>query len=257
MEKQSKFHWKAPLRLALAGVLLFSAFTGFCEPRGPGQAPSASAPESTDAYRNAREQMVQQQIAARGVRDPRVLQAMKDVPRHLFVPPEVQTHAYQDTPLPIGYGQTIYQPYIVGFMTEALKLRPQDRVLEVGTGSGYQAAILSILVREVYSIEIIEPLARQAADRLNRLGYANVKVCAGDGYQGWPEAAPFDAIIVTAAPDHVPKPLLDQLAPGGRLVIPVGEYFQTLKRIVRTERGFKTEELLPVRFVPMTGEAQK
>jgi len=243
--------------LVLAGVLLFSAFTGFCQPSGPSQSSSTSVQKSADAQRRAREQMVQQQIAARGVRDPRVLQAMRDVPRHLFVPPEMQQHAYQDTPLPIGYGQTISQPYIVGFMTEALKLKPQDRVLEVGTGSGYQAAILSVLVREVYSIEIVEPLATQAAERLKRLGYANVKVRAGDGYQGWPEAAPFDAIIVTAAPDHVPKPLLDQLAPGGRLVIPVGEFFQTLKRIVRTDRGFKTEELLPVRFVPMTGEAQK
>jgi protein-L-isoaspartate(D-aspartate) O-methyltransferase len=253
----SKFHRRSPVLLVLAGVLLFSAFTGFCQPSGPSQSSSTSVQKSADAQRRAREQMVQQQIAARGVRDPRVLQAMRDVPRHLFVPPEMQQHAYQDTPLPIGYGQTISQPYIVGFMTEALKLKPQDRVLEVGTGSGYQAAILSVLVREVYSIEIVEPLATQAAERLKRLGYANVKVRAGDGYQGWPEAAPFDAIIVTAAPDHVPKPLLDQLAPGGRLVIPVGEFFQTLKRIVRTDRGFKTEELLPVRFVPMTGEAQK
>jgi protein-L-isoaspartate(D-aspartate) O-methyltransferase len=253
----SKFHRRSPVLLVLAGVLLFSAFTGFCQPSGPSQSSSTSVQKSADAQRRAREQMVQQQIAARGVRDPRVLQAMRDVPRHLFVPPEMQQHAYQDTPLPIGYGQTISQPYIVGFMTEALKLKPQDRVLEVGTGSGYQAAILSVLVREVYSIEIVEPLATQAAERLKRLGYANVKVRAGDGFQGWPEAAPFDAIIVTAAPDHVPKPLLDQLAPGGRLVIPVGEFFQTLKRIVRTDRGFKTEELLPVRFVPMTGEAQK
>ncbi|MCL5670238.1 MAG: protein-L-isoaspartate(D-aspartate) O-methyltransferase [Acidobacteria bacterium] len=223
------------------------------------EARSASEPAVQDpiSQRKAREKMVRQQIAARGVRDARVLDALRKVPRHLFVPMVMQPHAYQDTPLPIGYAQTISQPYVVGFMTEALKLRPQDRVLEIGTGSGYQAAVLSLLVQDVYSIEIVEPLGREAAERLQRLGYANVKVRIGDGYKGWPEAAPFDAIIVTAAPGHIPQPLLDQLAPGGRLLVPVGKDVQTLVRVRRTAKGFKPEELLGVRFVPMTGEAEK
>jgi protein-L-isoaspartate(D-aspartate) O-methyltransferase len=240
----------------LAGLLLLPGAVQVCH--APSSQVSSVAVESdTDATCKAREQMVRQQIAARGVRDQRVLDAMRKVPRHLFVPPQMQPYAYLDSPLPIGYEQTISQPYIVGFMTEALELKPEDRVLEVGTGSGYQAAVLSLLVREAYSIEIVAPLAHYAAERLQNLGYGNVKVRAGDGYQGWPQAAPFEAIIVTAAPDHVPQPLLDQLAPGGRLVLPVGEQFQTLTRIRRTPRGFKSEELLPVRFVPMTGQAEK
>lgn len=231
--------------------------TNVCQrPSPPEVATVPSGPESS-AQRQARQQMVQQQIAARGVRDKNVLQAMLKVQRHLFVPLEMQPYAYLDTPLPIGHEQTISQPYIVGFMTEALKLKPGERVLEIGTGSGYQAAVLSLLALEVYSIEIVEPLATEASERLRRLDYSNVKVRAGDGYRGWPEAAPFDAIIVTAAPDHIPQPLLDQLAPGGRLVVPVGKHFQTLTRVRRTTTGFKTEHLLPVRFVPMTGEAEK
>lgn len=200
--------------------------------------------------------MVQQQIAGRGVRDRRVLDALRAVPRHLFVPSLMQPYAYLDSPLPIGYGQTISQPYIVAFMSEALKLKPQDHLLEIGTGSGYQAAVLSLLVESVYTIEIVEPLGKEASKRLQRLGYTNVKVRIGDGYRGWPEAAPFQAIIVTAAPGHIPQPLLDQLAPGGRLVIPVGKGTQTLVRIKRTSKGFRQEELLPVRFVPMTGEVE-
>lgn len=201
--------------------------------------------------------MVQRQIASRGVSDQRVLEAMRKVPRHLFVPPQMGPYAYLDAPLPIGYGQTISQPYVVAFMTHALKLKPEDRVLEVGTGSGYQAAVLSLIVREVYSIEIVEPLATEAALRLRELGYENVKVRAGDGYRGWPEAAPFDAIMVTAAPRHVPQPLVDQLTSDGYLVLPVGKYFQKLVRIQRSAHGFKREDLLPVRFVPMTGEAER
>lgn len=243
--------------MVLAGVLIFPAVVSVCEAPQTPQISTVPTAQEPNALRNAREQMVRQQIAARGVKDKGVLQAMREVPRHLFVPAEMQPYAYADSPLPIGYEQTISQPYIVGFMTEALKLRPQDRVLEVGTGSGYQAAVLSVLVKEVYSIEIVEPLAKEAAARLQRLGCSNVKVRAGDGYRGWPEAAPFDAIIVTAAPDHLPQPLLDQLAPNGRLVIPVGRTFQTLTRIRRTTKGFKKESLLPVRFVPMTGEAEK
>lgn len=247
---------RLPIWAALAGMLLLPGAVQVCH--GPSSQVSNVAVESdSEATLKAREQMVRRQIEARGVRDQRVIDAMRKIPRHLFVPPQMQPYAYADSPLPIGYEQTISQPYIVGFMTEALELKPEDRVLEVGTGSGYQAAVLSLLVSEVYSIEIVAPLAHQAAERLQNLGYGNVKVRAGDGYQGWPEAAPFEAIIVTAAPDHVPKPLLDQLAPGGRLVLPVGEQLQTLTRIRRTPKGLKSEELLPVRFVPMTGEAEK
>jgi protein-L-isoaspartate(D-aspartate) O-methyltransferase len=173
------------------------------------------------------------------------------VPRHRFVPPEMQEAAYDDTALPIGLGQTISQPYIVAFMTEALELKPGDRVLEIGTGSGYQAAVLSLLAREVYSIEIIEALGKKAEARLKQLGYANVRVRIGDGYRGWPESAPFDAIIVTAAPPDVPPTLVAQLGPGGRMVIPVGQYEQDLIRLRRTTRGLERESLLPVRFVPM------
>jgi len=201
--------------------------------------------------------MVREQIANRGVRDARVLAAMRKVPRHLFVPSEMQSAAYSDTPLPIGHRQTISQPYIVAFMSEAMELKPQDRVLEIGTGSGYQAAILAELVREVYSIEIVEPLGKEVAARLKDLGYERVKLRIGDGYRGWPEAAPFDAIIVTAAPDHVPPALVEQLREGGRLVLPVGRFAQDLLRVRRTAKGIVQENLLPVRFVPMVGEAEK
>ena len=210
-------------------------------------------------YAAAQKRMVEQQLipSSRGITDPAVLRAMATVPRHEFVPGAIKRHAYADQPLPIGYGQTISQPYVVAFMTEKLAPRETDRVLEIGTGSGYQAAILSGLVREVYSIEIVEPLAKRAAGDLARLGYRNVSVRHGDGYQGWPEAAPFDAIIVTCAPDHVPQPLVDQLKEGGRMVIPVGEQddqnlFLLRKRGDRLER----EAILPVRFVPMTGAAE-
>lgn len=205
----------------------------------------------------ARERMVREQIEARGVTDARVLAAMRAVPRHELVPEELRGSAYEDRPLPIGYGQTISQPYVVAFMTQALELEPGDRVLEVGTGSGYQAAVLGELAKEVYTIEIVEPLAERAAADLARLGYKNVHVRAGDGYRGWPEHAPFDAIVVTAAPERVPQPLIDQLAVGGRLVLPVGRFIQELVRITREETGLREERLLDVRFVPMTGEAQE
>jgi len=200
--------------------------------------------------------MVQDQIFVRGIRDPRVLEALRKVPRHCFVPPELQPSAYEDSALPIGEGQTISQPYVVAFMTEALELRPQDRVLEIGTGSGYQAAVLSVLVREVYSMEIVERLGREAEARLKEMGYANVHVRIGDGYRGWPEAAPFDAIIVTAAPLDVPPALVAQLRLGGRLVVPVGRYVQNLIRLRRTEKVLERENLLPVRFVPMVPEGE-
>lgn len=200
--------------------------------------------------------MVTDQIQMRGVNDDRVLRAMAEVPRHLFVPDAQREHAYGDHPLPIGYGQTISQPYIVAFMTEALELSGAERVLEIGTGSGYQAAILSKLAREVFTIEIVEPLAEQATGILEETGCSNVEVRFGDGYRGWPDKAPFDAIILTAAPDHVPDPLLDQLAVGGRLVMPIGRGSQKLILIRRTEEGYEESDLLLVRFVPMTGEAQ-
>jgi len=249
-----KVVWFGFAFLLLLSSALFPAF--LVRAQEPASSPSQPAIQDSSAQRNARERMVAEQIAWRGVRDRRVLDALRKVPRHLFVPPAMQPYAYRDSPLPIGHGQTISQPYIVGFMSEALKLKPQDRVLEIGTGSGYQAAVLALLVQDVYSIEIVEPLGKSAAERLQRLGYTNVKVRIGDGYQGWPDAAPFDAIIVTAAPGHIPQPLLDQLAPGGRLVIPVGRNVQTLVRMSRTPKGFHKERLLPVRFVPMTGEAE-
>jgi protein-L-isoaspartate(D-aspartate) O-methyltransferase len=214
-------------------------------------------PTPTDATAEPRARMVREQIAGRDVRDPRVLAALSRVPRHELVPEDVRMHAYEDRPLPIGYGQTISQPYIVAYMTEQLRLSGDERVLEVGTGSGYQAAVLSELAREVYSIEIVPELGERARADLARLGYRNVHVRVGDGYRGWPEHAPFDAIIVTAAPGHVPQPLVDQLAVGGRLVLPVGDFFQELLLIERDKDGIRQERLLDVRFVPMRGEAER
>jgi protein-L-isoaspartate(D-aspartate) O-methyltransferase len=207
--------------------------------------------------REARERMVHEQIIARGIRDARVLEALREVPRHRFVPPAMQPSAYEDSALPIGLGQTISQPYVVAFMTEALELKPRDRVLEIGTGSGYQAAVLSLLAREVYSMEIVERLGREAEARLKEMGYANVRVRIGDGYRGWPEEAPFDAIIVTAAPPDVPPALVAQLRPGGRMVVPVDRYVQDLIRLRRTAKGLERESLLPVRFVPMVPEGER
>ncbi len=218
--------------------------------------PRQGAADSPESHQ-ARQRMVERQIEARGVSDPRVLAALRKVPRHRFVPPAAQSLAYADTPLPIGHGQTISQPYIVAFMSEALELKGGERVLEIGTGSGYQAAVLAELAKDVYTIEIVEPLAREARTRLQELGFSNIQLRSGDGYRGWPQAAPFDAIMVTAAPDHVPPALVEQLAQGGRLVLPVGTSFQELVRIRRTKNGTRRESLLPVRFVPMTGEARE
>ncbi|HYO14011.1 MAG TPA: protein-L-isoaspartate(D-aspartate) O-methyltransferase [Thermoanaerobaculia bacterium] len=207
-----------------------------------------------------RRRMVEEQIRGRGrdISDPAVLAAMEQVPRHLFVPEGERKNAYADRPLPIGFGQTISQPYIVALMTELLDLGPGDRVLEIGTGSGYQAAVLSRIAREVYTIEIVKPLGERARRTLGRLGYDNVRVRIGDGYKGWPEKAPFDAILVTAAPPTVPEPLLKQLKVGGKLVLPVGRVIQNLYVFTkRADGGFDKKEVLPVLFVPMTGEAQK
>ncbi len=200
--------------------------------------------------------MVDEQIAARGGKDPRVLEAMRETPRHLFGPESLRAYAYEDRPLPIGHRQTISQPYIVAFMTELLRPEPDDVVLEIGTGSGYQAAVLSSLVKTVVSIEILPELAEQAKVQLAAAGRNNVQVITGDGYRGLPERAPFEGIIVTAAPPEVPAALVEQLAVGGRLVIPVGEGIQELLVIERTSSGVTRRSVLPVRFVPMTGEAQ-
>lgn len=201
--------------------------------------------------------MLEQQLKRRGIRDERVLSAMGDVQRHLFVPPELIASAYDDGPLPIGFGQTISQPYVVALMTEVVRPQPTERALDIGTGCGYQAAILSRLAQEVYSMEILEELASQAANRLQDLGYGNVQVRHGDGYRGWPEQAPFDVIIVAAAPEHVPQPLVDQLAPGGRMIIPVGRGSQDLRYLEKDLDGnLRQSQIASVRFVPMTGEAE-
>jgi protein-L-isoaspartate(D-aspartate) O-methyltransferase len=208
-------------------------------------------------YTTARRRMITEQLTGPGrdITNGLVLRAMQRVPRHEFVPHAVKEDAYRDSPLPIGYGQTISQPYIVAFMTQELDPKAQDRVLEVGTGSGYQAAVLAELVAQVYSVEIVPELAKRAAGDLQRLGYTNVVVRAGDGYQGWPEAAPFDSIIVTCAPERVPGPLVSQLKEGGRMIIPVGEPFnQELILLHKTGGRLERYAVLPVRFVPMTGE---
>ncbi len=222
-----------------------------------GCAQETAMKHSEEYYAKLRERMVEQQIIARGVKDSRVIQAMKKVPRHKFMPDDQAPFAYEDEPRPIGYGQTISQPYIVAFMTEQLHLKPTDRVLEIGTGSGYQAAVLAEIADSVFTIEIIPELARDAAKRLKELGYNNVVVKQGDGYNGWPEKAPFDAIIVTAAPPKIPPPLLDQLKKGGTMVLPVGEYVQELVVVKKNESGMTMQNILPVRFVPMTGKVQK
>ncbi len=209
-----------------------------------------------DDFQSQRAGMVKNQIAARGVIDQEVLNAMRTVPRHEFVPAEYKKDAYADHPLPIGHDQTISQPYIVAYMTEALQAKKGDKVLEIGTGSGYQSAVLAQMGLNVYSIEIVEPVGIKASNVLKRLGY-KVHLKIGDGYDGWPKAAPFDSIIVTAAPSEIPSPLKKQLKEGGRLVIPVGKMFQDLKVFKKIAGKLKEEKNLPVRFVPMTGKANK
>jgi protein-L-isoaspartate(D-aspartate) O-methyltransferase len=217
-------------------------------------------PQQVWPYGKERDKMVEDQIERRGVRDPLVLEAMRTVPRHLFVPEGQQEKAYNDYPLPIGYGQTISQPYIVAFMTELMGLKGGERVLEIGTGSGYQAAVLAAITDQVYTVEIIHELGERTIQLLTSLGYgANLKVKIGDGYFGWEEYAPYDAIIVTAAAGHVPPPLIEQLKPGGRIVIPIGGVYQVqnLMVLTKTDEGkVYTKNVLPVRFVPMTGRVQ-
>jgi protein-L-isoaspartate(D-aspartate) O-methyltransferase len=224
----------------------------------PGHAPQALAQDEA-AFVRKRLAMVEEQVASRGVRDAAVLEALRTVPRHLFVPPELRDEAYGDHPLPIGEGQTISQPYIVGLMTQSLGLGRGERVLEVGTGSGYQAAVLARLAGAVFSIEINEKLARLAGDTLKSLGFTKVRVKQGDGFFGWPEAAPFDAIIVTCAVDRVPPRLMEQLKEGGRLILPLGDprFFQRLTLVTKKNGKPVVREIIDVRFVPMTGEALK
>jgi protein-L-isoaspartate(D-aspartate) O-methyltransferase len=216
-------------------------------------APSAINAQDAGNFARLRERMVTQQIIARGIEDPWVIAAMRKVPRHLFVPESNRAFSYGDNPLPIGEGQTISQPYVVAFMTEALGLRPEARVLEIGTGSGYQAAILAELVKEIYTIELIEKLGKRATKTLDILGYRNIHVKIGDGYKGWPEKAPFDAVIVTCAPEEVPKALIEQLRDGGRMIIPVGPAgaVQKLVRGIKKNGRLETREVMHVRFVPM------
>jgi len=212
--------------------------------------------DNESEFQERRLRMVTRQLRRRGIKDAKVLEAMSIVPRHRFVPRHLVSRAYDDGPQPIGYGQTISQPYIVALMTELLRTGPEDRVLEVGTGSGYQAAVLAQIVREVYTIEIIKPLGESAEKRLKKLKYDNVKVKIADGYHGWPEHAPFDAIIVTAAATDIPPPLIEQLKPGGRMAIPVGspDQVQMLKLLTKNEEGPPTvRNITAVRFVPLTG----
>jgi protein-L-isoaspartate(D-aspartate) O-methyltransferase len=243
----------------LVGAAKSSALSEQDQKIKPSQPAKTSwTPPRFSEYHRERSLMVQSQMMHRspGVRDRAVLEAMRQVPRHLFVPRALKRAAHADRPLPIGHGQTISQPYIVGLMTEALKMKPNAKVLEIGTGSGYQAAVLSELTPRVFTIEIIRPLGQEAGERLQKLGYLTIKAKIGDGYFGWPEEAPFDGIIVTCAAGHIPTPLIEQLREGGRMVIPVGGTFevQRLMVIIKDQEGkVKTEELLPVRFVPMTG----
>lgn len=215
------------------------------------------AADKSTRFKKMREEMVQQQIERRGVKDPQVLAAMRAVEREKFVPSDMQDIAYEDNPLPIGQQQTISQPYIVAYMTEALKLKSSDRVLEIGTGSGYQAAVLAKIAKQVYSIEIIPELGKRASELLAKEGYKNIEVKIGDGYLGWQEKAPFDAIILTAAPKKIPQPLIDQLKEGGRLIAPEGGHLQELILITKEQGKIKRQSLLGVRFVPMTGKSIK
>ena len=213
--------------------------------------------EDESFYASLRNKMVQEQIISRGIKDSKVINAMRKVPRHHFIPEENKRLAYNDGPVSIGFGQTISQPYIVALMTESLKLKGDEKVLEIGTGSGYQAAILAEIVKEVYTVEILEPLSVSASKKLKELGYNNIEVKTGDGYKGLKEHSPYDCIIVTAAPPKIPQPLIDQLKIGGRMIIPVGRWFQELVLIEKSDKGITKKKIVSVMFVPMTGEAQK
>ena len=232
--------------------------TEYAAPQDDDVLNSSDDKSQEDRYVERRRSMVQKQLAARDITDKRVLEAMQRVPRHLFVPKNQLAYAYADGALPIGLGQTISQPYIVALMSQLARTNERSVALDVGTGSGYQAAVLAELCDKVYSIEIVETLAKSAKQRLTKLGYKNVTVRHGDGYRGWEEHAPFDVIIVAAAPKHVPQPLIEQLKVGGRLIIPVGDYHQVLIMIEKKPDGSTEQKrIIPVAFVPMTGEATK
>ncbi|HYW78146.1 MAG TPA: protein-L-isoaspartate(D-aspartate) O-methyltransferase [Thermoguttaceae bacterium] len=248
----------AILAIYILGAVLLEFDGPWASETGVSETVSQTRSSIEKPYAAARRAMVQRQLIGRDITDERVLYALGRVPRHLFVPPAQQHMAYEDHPLPIGHNQTISQPYIVALMTQLVRLKPEARALDIGTGSGYQAAVLAGLCKEVYSIEIVEPLAEEATRLLDRLGYDNVTVRHGDGYRGWPEHAPFDAIIVAAAAEEIPGPLVDQLAPGGRLVMPVGNFFQDLILVEKRSDGtIRRENLGGVAFVPLTGEAQQ
>ena len=235
MKKLLRFSDKGIIILLLLAILFFSFMFS----------------SQAETFLDKKNKMIAEQILARGVNDENVIEAMRKVDRHLFVPLAYRSFAYSDGPLPIGHSQTISQPYIVAYMTEALELLPEDKVLEIGTGSGYQAAILAEIVKEVYTIEILEPLAKESKKLLIKLGYDNIEVKHGDGYLGWPEYAPFDKIIVTAAPENIPMELISQLKIGGKMILPAGSGFQRLYLITKVEDGFEKKPLIPVRFVPM------
>jgi protein-L-isoaspartate(D-aspartate) O-methyltransferase len=240
-------------RAALLALLLVAVFLGGGLGGGLGLGPGLAAAGDDPA---AQRRTMVEEIRHRGITKPEVLAAMGQVPRHLFVPDDVRAQAYSDTPLPIGGGRSVYQPYVVALMTSLLELKRGDKVLEVGTGSGYHAAVLSRIAHQVCSIEIVETVASQASKRLSILGYHNVAVKVGDGYQGWPDQAPFDAILLSAAPPHIPKPLIDQLRVGGRMVVPVGGFFQDLLVITKTADGIEKRTVIPVRLSPMTGKVR-
>lgn len=238
----------------IAGVSLFWP-GGASEAGSP---PAGPSPAQESPHASARRRMVEAHLRGRDITDAKVLEVMGRIARQRFVPEDLAGQAYADRPLPIGHRQTISQPYIVALMTQLARPKAGSRALDIGTGSGYQAAVLAEICKEVYSIEIVEPLAEEARKRLAGLGYENVTVRAGDGYRGWPKKAPFDVIIVAAAPDHVPQPLVDQLAPGGRMVLPVGDYYQELILLEKQADGtVRRKSVIPVRFVPMTGEAEE
>ena len=216
----------------------------------------AAPARAGDRFEAQRKAMVEEQIRQRGITKPEVLAAMGQVPRHMFVPEGLQAQAYAHQPIDLGKGRTIYQPYVVALMTSLLDLKSGSKVLEVGTGTGYHAAVLSRIARQVYSIEIVQGVANQAAKRLESMGYPNVEIRVGDGYQGWQEKAPFDAILLSAAPPHIPKPLIDQLKVGGKMVVPVGGFFQDLLVITKTADGIEKRTVIPVRLAPMTGKVQ-
>ena len=248
-----------PVVVCVAIVSTPFAFShAWVQEKSPGTEPAKAESSKDDPTAAARNRMVKRHLVERGLKNPRVLDAFRTVPRHRFLPPKTQRQAYDDESIPIGEGQTITPPYDVAFMTEVLDPKPTDRVYEVGTGSGYQSAILSRLVKDVYSVEIHAPLSERATQVHKDLGYTNIHTRVGDGYVGWPEAAPFDAIIVTCAPTKVPQPLFDQLKEGGRMVIPIGDRFNQIVHLIVKKDGKRVDrELRPTLFVPMTGRDQE